>query len=75
MFTVAETGRILRMSRSKVDGLLKSKVLGHYKMGGRCFVTQADIDAYLASCRVEPQKKTPLPVMPAPHRLQRLSLD
>jgi excisionase family DNA binding protein len=62
MFTVAETAKKLRLSRSKVYALLQSRKLGHLRLG-KLFVTQTDIDAFLASKRVEvadaPKRKHP----------------
>lgn len=57
MFTVAELAEKLRRSRSKTYDLIKKGKIGFYRLDGAIFVTQADIDAYLASCRVEPRQR------------------
>lgn len=71
MFTVAETAKKLQRSLSKTYQLLKSGKIGHYRMDGAIFVTQTDIDEYLASCRVEPAGKPRRPARQATH----LTLD
>ena len=56
MLTIIETALKLRRSRSKVYDLIKQGKLGHYRLDGAIFVTEADIETYLASCRVEPKR-------------------
>lgn len=53
LLTVAETAHRLRLSRSKTYDLISRKVIGHYRLDGKIFVAQADIEAYLASSRVD----------------------
>lgn len=76
MYSVLETSLKLRRSRSKVYDLIRQGKLGHYRLDGAIFVSQADIDAYLASCRVEPtQKSTGVMQPPARVQLRHLTLD
>lgn len=53
---------------SVIYGLCAARVLPHYRLGGqgrrgKIVIQKADLDAYLADCRVEPKKR---PVIAAP---------
>lgn len=75
MFTIAELAEKIRRSRSKAYDLVKKGKIGHYRIDGAIFVAQSDIDTYLASCRVEPRKKQPLPALLPCRKVERLTLD
>ena len=51
LLTVAELARKLKLSKSKIYEL-KDKI-GWYRVGGSVRFTEADVQAYLDSCRVE----------------------
>lgn len=55
--TVAQASTRLGLAQSSVRQLLASRRLGHYRIGpngGRIDITEAQLDAYLASCEVVP---------------------
>ena len=72
--TVDEAATQLGLSGDQVRRLCASRKLGHYRMGarrGKIVIMQADIDRYLASCRVDPDTE---PRAIEPPRSQKLSV-
>jgi excisionase family DNA binding protein len=49
---VNEVSKKLDVSASKVYQLASARKISHYRIGGKIVFTDADVDAYLASCRV-----------------------
>jgi excisionase family DNA binding protein len=50
--TVAEAAKQIGISASKLYQLVAARAIAHYRVGGKIVFAKADIDAYLASCRV-----------------------
>lgn len=61
MFSVKQAAERLSVSASKVYALANARKIGHYRIGGKVLFDAADLDAYLATCRVAPQAPTPPP--------------
>ena len=51
-FTVKEVAQEIRRSDDFVYDEIDARRLAHLRIGGRIFVTQSDLDAYLERCRV-----------------------
>jgi excisionase family DNA binding protein len=47
-----DTGRKMGISPHTVRVLVRRRELAHYRIGKRIVITDADIDAYMARCRV-----------------------
>jgi excisionase family DNA binding protein len=47
-----ETARRIGISNSKLYQLVAARAIAHYRIGGKIVFFEADVDAYLASCRV-----------------------
>ncbi len=52
MYSVKQAAERLGVSASKVYALANARKIGHYRIGGKVLFEGADLDAYLASCRV-----------------------
>lgn len=52
--TVSETAERVGISKSKVYQLVRARRLGHYRVGAKIIIEEADVAAYLARCRVSP---------------------
>ena len=50
--TVAQAAEKIGISASKLYQLIAARAITHYRVGGKILFSQADVDAYLASCRV-----------------------
>ena len=50
--TVKETAKRIGISASKVYQLVAARAIAHYRIDGKLVFSDADVDAYLASCRV-----------------------
>jgi excisionase family DNA binding protein len=50
--TIAQAAEKIGISSSKLYQLVAARAITHYRVGGRILLSEADIDAYLASCRV-----------------------
>jgi excisionase family DNA binding protein len=53
MLTVKEAAKRLGISQSKLYQLVSERKIAHYRVGGKIVFAEADLDAYLESCRVE----------------------
>ncbi|HZL38112.1 MAG TPA: helix-turn-helix domain-containing protein [Tepidisphaeraceae bacterium] len=51
-FSVKAAAQRLGVSVSKLYQLAASRKISHYRIGGKILFSEADVDAYLASCRV-----------------------
>jgi hypothetical protein len=75
LFSKPEVAEILHCSISLIDHLTAAKQLGHLRLGHRCFYLESDIEAYLATRRVEPsavgKSDTSKAAVPAATRGQR----
>lgn len=54
LFDKQEGAKELHVSISLLEHLTAAKKIGHLKLGRRCYYTQDDLEAYMASRRVEP---------------------
>lgn len=71
--TVKEAAKRIGISASKLYQLVGARVISHYRVGGKIVFAEADIDAYLATCRVG--AVTPTVAAPRmPVKLKHLSL-
>lgn len=71
--TVVEAARRIGISPSKLYQLAAARAIAHYRVGGKIVFFEADVDAYLASCRVG--AVTPVVAAPRVHlKLKHLSL-
>jgi excisionase family DNA binding protein len=52
MLSVKDTAKRLGISASKLYALVAARTISFYRVGGKILFAEADIDAYLASCRV-----------------------
>jgi len=52
MLTVAAAARRIGVSLSKVYQLTAARQIAHFRVGGKIVFREADIEAYLTSCRV-----------------------
>lgn len=50
--TVSEAAKRIGISASKLYQLVAARAICHYRIGGKILFSDADIDAFLASCRV-----------------------
>ncbi len=50
--TVAEASKKLGISRSEMYRLIHDRRISHYRIGGKIVLLPADLDAFLADCRV-----------------------
>jgi excisionase family DNA binding protein len=50
--TVAGAAKKIGISPSKLYQLVAARAISHYRVGGKIVFFEADIDAYLAGCRV-----------------------
>lgn len=50
--TVKEAAKRIGISASKLYQLAAAGRIGHYRVGGKIIFSDADVDAFLASCRV-----------------------
>jgi excisionase family DNA binding protein len=50
--TVAEAAKKIGISSSKLYQLAAARAISHYRIGGKIVFFEADVEAYLASCRV-----------------------
>jgi excisionase family DNA binding protein len=62
--TVREVAKRIGVCASLVYGLIQSRMLAHYRVGGkgkrgRILVDETDLEAYLQACRVDPQTAAP----------------
>ena len=53
LLTPVETGDRLRCSLPKVHAMSSTGALAKYKLGGRLFFKESDIEAYIEANRVE----------------------
>ena len=51
--TVAQAADRIGISGSKLYQLISARAITFYRVGGKIIITDADVDAYVASCRVE----------------------
>ena len=61
--SVTDAAKRIGISPSKLYQLAAARVISHYRIGGKIVFSDADVDAYLASCRVgavAPVPATPL---------------
>lgn len=62
LLAVREVARRLGISASKCYQLVARRSIPHYRVGGKILFREADLDAYLETCRVGPD----VPTAPAP---------
>lgn len=72
LLTIQETSELLRLSRSKCYELTASGSLPSLKIGGSVRVMEADLLAYLESCRQAKPERKPRMAIP---RLKHLKLS
>jgi len=70
--TVAEAAKKIGISASKLYQLAAARAIAHYRVGGKILFSDADVDSYLASCRVGALVEAP--TRRAPITLKHLSL-
>ena len=58
MFSVKEAAKRLGISQSKLYQLVSVRKIAHYRVGGKIVFAEADLTAYLNSCRVETGGRT-----------------
>lgn len=61
--TVKDAAKRIGISASKLYALIAARAVAFYRVGGKIILSEADVDAYLATCRVgvaEPIPATPL---------------
>ena len=56
LLTPMETAKVLRCSLPRVYALSSQGMLAKYKIGGRLFFAEADVDAYVDDCLVEKRR-------------------
>ncbi len=76
VYSVKEAAARLGISASEVYQPASCREIAHYRVGGKVLFETADLDAYLASCRVAVKASDPpLPARPRPQvALRHLSL-
>ena len=50
--TVVQAAKRIGISASKLYQLVEARRIAHYRIGGKIVFAEADIDAFLATCRV-----------------------
>jgi excisionase family DNA binding protein len=50
--TVEQAAKKIGISVSKMYQLVSARAVSFYRVGGKIILSEADVDAYLASCRV-----------------------
>jgi excisionase family DNA binding protein len=71
--TVAEAAEKIGVSSSKLYQLASARVISHYRIGGKIVLSDQDVEAYLALCRVG--AVTPAVTAPRMHpKLKHLTL-
>lgn len=50
--TVAQAAKRIGISASKTYQLIAARAISYYRIGGKIVLSEADIDAFLATCRV-----------------------
>jgi len=71
--TVAQAAKRIGISASKLYQLAGARAISHYRVGGKILFSDADVDAYLATCRVG--AITPTVIAPRVHlKLKHLTL-
>jgi excisionase family DNA binding protein len=71
--TVAQAAKRIGISASKLYQLTGARAISHYRVGGKILFTDADVDAYLAKCRVGAVTQT-VTAPRVPLKLKHLSL-
>jgi excisionase family DNA binding protein len=74
MVSVTQAASRLGLSRSTVYGLAARRVIAHYRMGGKIVFAEADLSAYLESCRVSVEDKQFRPPPPQRPKLRHVQL-
>jgi excisionase family DNA binding protein len=72
--TVKKTAERIGISTSKLYQLASSRAIGFYRIGGKIVFTEEDINAYLASCRVQAVERFRSSPSPPTGILKHLSL-
>jgi excisionase family DNA binding protein len=75
MLSVKQAAHRLGISRQKLYLMVSRREIPHFKIGSKILFTEADLQAYLAGCRVEPRKPVPVPSVPPAKALRHLSLE
>jgi len=50
--TVSEAAKRIGISASKLYQIAAARAISHYRVGGKILFSEADVDMYLATCRV-----------------------
>jgi excisionase family DNA binding protein len=53
MFTVKKSAEILGISLSKMYEVVQKRRISHYRIEGKIMLDEADLQAYLKTCRIE----------------------
>jgi len=53
LYDKREASAVLHISVSLLDHLTASRLVGHLKLGHKCYYTDADLESYMATRRVE----------------------
>ena len=78
-FDVKRAAAYAGVCASVIYGLCAAQALQHYRIGGRgrrgkIIIHKADLDAFLASCRVGPEQRATAPARPSRPKLRHLRL-
>lgn len=63
MYPIKQAAKQMGISPSKLYQLVSLRLIAHFRVGGKILISDRDIEAYLAGCRVEtaeaPKPKPP----------------
>jgi excisionase family DNA binding protein len=75
MLPLKDAARRLGISRSKLYEKVSRREIVHYRIDSKILFAEADIEMFLAECRVEKSEGSTRPPATRSRRLKNLSLD
>ena len=74
-FTVNEVAAILKISQTKCYQLISSGKIAVHRIGGSLRISEADLLAYVSSCRTVNGQRESRPATPRPKKLRHLRVS
>lgn len=59
MLTVKQSAERLGVSLSKMYEIIRARKIAHYRFEGKIMLSEADLDAYIKTCRIEAGVRAP----------------
>ena len=75
LFTVNEVAAILKISQTKCYQLISSGKIAVHRIGGSLRISEADLLAYVSSCRVVNGRRESQPATARPKKLRHLKVS